>query len=350
MRNEATILPIDLAERIAADAVPFFGLPEAPRIATIEARAHPYSRVLRLALAGPTGRQHLYVKLPVRTPGRDEIVAARLEAEFRILNALGDGFARRPRLGVVRAFAFYPEHLAIVTVEAPGATLRHVLGRAARWLRVPGQRRALLEQARLCGAWLRTFQALTDQRGTSFDRQEMVEYCATRTTRLAQLSRAWSEGGLSTKLLARLDEVITAVPTEENRSSGRHNDFAMHNIIAGANGITVLDFGMFDHGSAAFDPCNFWLSLEVLKSDPTYSHAFLADLQHAFLDAYGGIDPAHPLFAAVRCRYSLNRLLTVLDDAAPRPLGWFGHRMADACQSWLHNFAESGVASSGHGN
>jgi aminoglycoside phosphotransferase (APT) family kinase protein len=345
--DDTTILPANLAAQIAADAGRFFGLTQPVDIVRIEARVHPYSRVVRVELAWRTGSQHLYVKLPVPPPGGDTVVAARLQAEFRILNALGEGFAAHPRLGVVRALGFYPEHLAIVTLEAPGPTLKHVLGRAARRLRVSRQRCALVEHVQLCGTWLRTFQTLTARGTASFDRDEMLGYCTIRANRLAELSDTWGKGGLSTRLLTRLDQVIGSIRMDENRVSGRHNDFAMHNIIAGTNGITVLDLSMFDYGSTAFDACNFWLALELLKSDPTYARTFLADLQNAFLESYGEIDPAHALFAAVRCRYSLNRLLTVLDDAARRPLGWFGQRIAQTCQAWLCDFAESRTLAGG---
>jgi hypothetical protein len=349
VKHEATALPADLAAQIAADAGPFFALMQPVRIGTITAQIHPYSRVLRVELAWRTGSQHVYVKLPVRVPGSNSLVRDRLEAEFRILNILGEAFLKHPRLGVVRAFAFYPEHDAIVTLEAPGATLRHILARAGRRLYAPRQRSALMEYVRLCGAWLRAFQTLTAQGTASFDGDEMLGYCELRTRRLAQLSGTWRDEGLSTKLLTRLDQVIGSIPADENRISGRHNDFALHNIIAGAQSIAVLDLSMFDYGSTAFDACNFWLALELLKSDPTYARTFLTQLQEAFLNTYGETDPAHPLFAAVRCRYSLNRLLTVLDDATRRPLGWFGHRIAQTCERWLCDFAEFGVLA-GRGN
>jgi aminoglycoside phosphotransferase (APT) family kinase protein len=243
---------------------------------------------------------------------------------------------------VVRPFGYYPGHLAIATVEIPGETLREHLSRYAR--RLPSllrNRRRLSAHARLCGLWLRRFHDVTSRGAASFDADDLADYCRVRLALVDAKTRMPLGERVSARILARIREVASSAPAADNQVAGRHNDFASHNIVVDDRpGISVLDFSMFDHGSTYYDVCNFWLELEMLKSDPTYSPRTLSGLQRDFLDAYGSIAPTHPLFALVRCRYTLNRLLTTLNQSATGTLSAaYRRRIAAACHRWLMDFA-----------
>ena len=336
-RSTSGLTP-ELGALLIADAAGVFHRDEAPVVRRVRRRVHPYSTILHVELAWTSGTRWIYVKIPPAPAERVAIVAARIDMEFRILRELWREFADDAQLGVVQPYGCYREHLAIATVEAPGRTLRRVASRSARRYSLPAQRRALLLHVRLCGTWLRRFQAVTKCAAAPFDTDEMLDYCSTRLTRLASVDPARFGPLLATRVLARLEALTGAVSAGQNPVAGRHNDFAMHNIIAAAGGIRVLDFSMFDHGSTAFDASNFWLGLEILKADPTYSPGLLCRLQDEFLGAYGGFDPDGPLSVAARCRYSLNRLLTLLDEPT-WSLGSFSGRIAGACYDWLLGFA-----------
>lgn len=330
----------DLARRLMHGAGAFFDLDEDPRIGRVESRVHPYSRIFRIELAWQDLSRWIYLKMPPGNPANQDVLAQRLATEFRVLDELWRRFGDGGPLGVVRPFGLYPHHLAIATVEATGTNLRHLLGRRARRLTRSSGRAALARHVEQCGAWLREFQAITAQPTGRFDDREMQEYCKVRLALLAARHPALFGDELPRDILARLREIGEAPAARDTRTSGRHNDFTAHNIVALGSGIRVLDFSMFDHGTVALDACNFWIDLETLKADPTYSARFLTELQQRFLGAYGIVTTTDPLFAAARCRYSLNRLLTILDAQSHWALAWIDRRrVASGCYDWLTEFA-----------
>lgn len=330
-------LPAGLAERLIADAPAVLGFHGSAEIRQVSGQTNPYSDVFRAELACGRDRALVFIKLPRRGQGNEAILDARLAAEHRILGQLFARFGDAGPTGVVRPFAYYPELLAIVTVAAEGDTLRRHVSRHAR--RVPFSRSGrLTESVELCGAWLREFHDATRQGAARFDVAELLEYCEVRLIMLT--GRTAFGGHLSDRLLQRIRTNAAAVAAKDNIVAGRHNDFAGHNIIVGDKGIRVLDFSMFDYGSTCFDVCNFWNELEMLRLDPTYSPRLIGALQEAFLKSYGAMSPAHPLFALVRCRYVLNRLLTVLDQHGGGPFSILDRRrIAHRCRSWLNAFA-----------
>lgn len=81
----------------------------------------------------------------------------------------------------------------------------------------------------------------------------------------------------------------------------------------------------------------------VLKLDPTHSAELLAQMQQAFLSAYGRIEPGQPAFELARVRYTVNRLLNELERG--RGLQRFSLRRlrsARASTAWLRQFAAPG--------
>jgi hypothetical protein len=329
--------PPTLAPRIVAGAGTFFGLEGDPTLGAVEASSHPYSLVFRVELRWPATSRRLYVKVPPAKPRNVAILAARLSAEYAILGELTRHFAGRRDIGVVEPYARFDEPLAVATVEAQGITLRRLLARSARVLRLPGRRARLERAVRQCGCWLREFQQATARGTAAFDHDALLSYCRLRVEELARPPAPALPGDLAQRILERLAD--RGEVSSDAAICGRHNDFAGHNIIVGEEGVRVLDFSMFDHGPAVFDVANFWLDLELLKPDPTYSPRVIGDLQRAFLESYGLADPRDPAIARALCRYVLNRLLT-LRTARPRPLSLAERRLAAACHAWLVAFAK----------
>lgn len=336
-------LPDGLARRLQADACEVFQLSGEPKIAHAWAVKSPYSTVFRVELDWNSERRHVYVKVPRKSPINELLLPARLAAEFRMLCELSKRFRQQPGLGVVEPFAHYPELMAIVTIEAPGEPLRRQIGKGARRLVASaGAQRQLREYATLCGHWLRRFHECTSTGTSAFDINDLVGYCTLRLATLQRNQDMRFEESLAVALLRKMTGIATETPAEQNPVAARHNDFASHNIIVErSSGIRVLDFTMVDNGSTYFDVCNFWLELETLKSDPTYSPTTLVDLQLHFLDAYGSLTPAHPLFALARCRYILNRLLTALNQRPKSPLSRiYRARVVADFHRWLRDFSQ----------
>jgi hypothetical protein len=339
---EVQSLPEGLAERLAADASRVFSLQGTPRVARSWHERNAYSDVYRVQLSWGSEARFAFVKIPIKRPVNERLLDSRLAAEHAIISELSARFAGDRQLGAVRPFGYYPEQLAIATVEIPGDTLRQRLSRYARRLLLSTRNRERLHTyARLCGLWLRRFHEVTSRGVARFDADDLVDYCRARLALIDGKTPMPLGPQVSTRILARIREVAGSAAATDNPVAGRHNDFASHNIIVDDRpGICVLDFSMFDHGSTYFDVCNFWYELDTLKSDPTYSPTTLSGLQGEFLGAYGSIVPTHPLFMLVRCRYTLNRLLTTLNLApAGRLSALYRQRLAVVCRHWLIDFA-----------
>jgi hypothetical protein len=237
-------------------------------------------------------------------------------------------FAGRHDIGVVQPYGLYADRLAIATVDAQGINLRYILGRRARRWTLPGRRIPLVRLMERCGMWLRDFQAFTRRESGTFDVAELQSYCGVRLALLADLHPARFDSRFNASIVARMAEIGASAAATNTAISGRHNDYTAHNIIAVGDGV-------------ALDPCNFWLDLETLKADPSYSPSLLGELQDRFVGTYGMLSTCDPLFSVMRCRYTLTRLLTVLDS----PPHWTSRaridrrRMAAGCYQWLQRFA-----------
>jgi hypothetical protein len=340
-------LPSGLLERIAHDAELHFRLPATPQPRAAWMIRNPYSNVLCIELAQDRWSRRFFAKvshLPL-TPTSDFPALIQKEYELlRMLRAEPDrsGVARERIADTVEALAFYPDLPAVVTVEAVGRTLRKEYALHARRGGRRGARALLVRRAELCGNWLASFHARTATGPGSFDVEEMLAYCRVRLERL----HARHPGTLTPAEDQAIGRVARQIAQDiapgSLRISARHNDFASHNIIAcREGGIRVLDFMACDQGANAFDVCNFWFDLDLLKHDPTYSPRVLADMQRAFMTAYGAMRPDQPDFRLAQLRYTLNRLLNELGNksrwrlVSPR---W--HLAVTRLRRWLRAFGQ----------
>ena len=342
-------LPIDLLARIQRDTQTHFGLAKPPNATAAWQIVNPYSLVLCIQWSADDWRQRVFVKLPLGLV--DPVDAAKYSQpehstvlrEFNVLRMLAPLRVSNGRglvAGSVVPLANYIDLFALATVDAGGTTLRRNYTRHARRWALSSDREALLARVDLCGLWLRQFHVSTAQGHDGFHIDELQAYCRTR---LEKMHRSYPSALSQTQaehLMTAAARVAARIPSDSLRVSGRHNDFASHNIIARPDGgISVLDFTMYDHGANAFDVCNFWFELEMLKCDPTYSRSLLSDAQSLFLASYGAMTVDSPDFILARLRYAINRLLNALGEAKSRT-GYSLHRHLTirAIRTWLSAF------------
>lgn len=342
-------LPGELARRIQRDVQAHFHLAELPTAGAVWQIVNPYSLVLCILWSAGDWSQRVFVKLPLGPV--DPVAAAKYSQpehstvlrEFNVLSMLAPlrvANARGSVAGTVVPLANYIDLFALVTVDAGGTTLRRTYTRHARRWALPRDREALLARVDLCGCWLRQFHASTAQGHDGFKVDELQAYCLTR---LEKMHRSYPSALSQTQaehLMTAAARVAARIPSDSLRISGRHNDFASHNIIARPDGgISVLDFTMYDHGANAFDVCNFWFELEMLKWDPTYSRSLLSDAQRLFLASYGEMTADSPDFILARLRYAINRLLNALGEAKSQS-GYSLHRHLSvrSIRGWLDAF------------
>ncbi len=335
----ATVEP-SLASRIAVDAASRFGLNQPPALVAAWRIDNPYSTVLCLQFARGGWSRRFFAKL-AKSPQVDKAALfSQLQTEFTILQRLEAFHATTAGHGTVVPLALYADVPSVVTVEAQGMTLRKVYAKQARFFAGSNSRRSLLDLAELAGKWLGTFQAKTIVGQGDFPVEDLLQYCQKRLERLSKHHADTLSHEQVARLNTRTRALARSLAPGSVRITGRHNDFASHNIIAQLDGgIRVLDFQSFDHGPEVFDACNFWFELEFLKFDPTYSAGLLAQMQESFLQAYGRIDPVRVDFQLARLRYAVNRLLNELDaDQGLQRLSLRRRRSVRGTRAWLLAF------------
>ena len=335
----------ELVARIAASAADQSALTRPPSLCGAWRIDNPYSTVWCLRLCADGWSRRYFVKQSRVRRVDSSGLARQFQREHAMLSRLENARLPCDAARAVTPLAFYPDIPALATVAAEGTTLRRAYARdARRWSAAEGGRR-LCRLAELAGAWLAAFQDHTLAGIAAFPADELLHYLRVRLERLK------SRG---TPLMQQaLDALEDGVRRRASRLDGggvtlcaRHNDFASHNlIVVDGPGLRVLDFQACDTGAAAFDPCNFWLELELLKLDPSYSAPLLAKMQHAFLAGYGRIQPDDPAFELARLRYTVNRLLNELGDPRRlRRLSWRWRRTVGSTTSWLQQFGAAGGA------
>jgi hypothetical protein len=267
--------------------------PEAPpedfRIARHFVR--PYSNVYRLQLAerSPAAPpRFIYAKLLSRRAtfqSHPEKYVARLAAEFAIGRRLHAALGNAEEFGIVKPVAYYPEDLAMVTEEAPGAPLSNVITRHARLWPSAAKLDQLATHCRRAGQALAAIQQATRE-VSRYDPAELIEYIDVRMQRLLESGRVPFSAADRRQILRFLEAAIAAVPLEQLGLCGCHSDYAPFNVLAAAEKITVADFTMFKPGSVYNDLTYFYHRLEGYLHKPVYRPQTIARLQEEFLRGY----------------------------------------------------------------
>lgn len=341
---EISIVPAALLAHIRIDLVRRYALDSAPTVTAVWQIVNPYSLVFCVALAHGAWRRRVYAKVP-RNPHPGHPLGPLMHHEFDVLRdlSLNDALnTAAPEAASVEALGYYGDIPALVTMEASGNTLRKDYSLFARRLALTTARQQLLHRVRLCGEWLKWFHTHTANGECSFNSDELIDYCKIRLDRLDQRYPAVMDGLKASHLLDVTKAKALSIPAGALRLSSRHNDFASHNIISTMNnGVCMIDFTMCDYGVNAYDVCNFWLELELLKCDPTYSAPFLEELQAVFLQAYGMQDLHAPDFELARMQYTVTKLLNTAERLT-RFSRWtspHAYRSAKGLQGWLATYS-----------
>lgn len=303
---------------------------------------NPYSDVYVYDVVGAAAPQRLYVKVPHRGGEDDSRALRRLESEFDILQRLQGSCTANSedaRFGTVIPLNLYPQIPALATFEASPGTLREHYQRSLRhrWRRCSiGE---LTQEITHCGLWLRGFQNETAAGSGAFDVQALLDYVEIRLRALVEDTTVDFSQQLADLIRQRLTSIGRRITAASHKICGRHNDFASHNILVQNGRVWVIDFSMYDTGSSAFDPAYFWMDLELLKYDPSYSKSVITLLQDRFLHAYGGIRPEDAAFQLVRCQYLLNRILTLHTSSRwPTPANLYRRAVVKSSLAWLQGF------------
>lgn len=267
----------------------FPGATTRPTIAAIAEKGRRLSAVARVRLLVDGSPRGMYVKTHRKAGASFEHQRAKVLTEFNALGLLHGAFEPGSGLGVARPLAVFPDHLIVVTEEADGDNLHHLIRRGARaW--APRAAMSRLDNAcEAAGRWLRQFQRIT----AAPDRRPVRSDVLLRLMR--DDVRACVEMGLpeteGARMLAFCATHLREADAEGRPATGVHPDFQPDNVLVAAAGITVVDFASFQYGHAASDVARFLASLEFFSRTPLYPKDGLHRLMRAFLRGYG---PRHP--------------------------------------------------------
>lgn len=329
-------------ERLAREAAAGLGWSGTVHVDKCEIQTHELSTTVRLRLVAGHSARTVWVKLPRIKQDNVELVVDRIHTEFSILEALSDHFRDRPDLGVVTPLAIVDEPLALITEEVPGETFQKVLVRGARLPASLWRQSRLLTLSRRCGEWLRRFHDTTRIAKGEAKWDETLSYCQRRLDLLVAEPQTGIDAKTGESIRASLVRCIDEARALPGTVCGRHNDFAGHNmIVTEGDGISVLDFSMFDQDSPAFDYFSFIHKMDVLRHDPFISASICDQLVRAFESGYGSAPKdVRAARDIVYCRLNIAKLLTLACEPQSNPVTrHLGRRLQIAYRKWLREFA-----------
>jgi len=216
--------------------------------------------------------------------------------------------AMSPRAGVVQPIACYADLGAVITARAGGSSAGSLVRSAVRRT---ADATILARAAVACaeaGTWLGRFQTAgrSEMRGMRSphlgDASAWLEYLDERLRILCD-ARPGIEAPLRTRLLAHAAATLQAIPAATLEAvTWSHGDFGPHNVLVGADTITVLDLELAPQ-HPLFDAAYFTEAL-ALHVGPWVDPSRVLRLQRAFL-AGAGASAAEPLFRLFCLRHLL---------------------------------------------
>lgn len=299
-------------------------------------RAH--STIQTIELSSPTTHARFYLKILHDDPSERARKLAQLETEYRVLKDLCAMFANFSSLGVVQPVACFPDDLALITREFPGAPLSKILSTATRPVAAAATRSLARNLCRLAGSWLSHFQRLPHHHSAAlYDLDEILLYCDHRL-RLISSRDAGRLSSLS-RITRRLEKLAASVEPADRRIVVRHNDFRPDNILATPDRLVVLDFTGFTYGPPLYDVLKFWTRVDLFGLARPWAQSRVHRLKLAFLEGYQDpVDPASPIVRLLLAANLIDLLSDLLESQEQGPYRRSLQKWAQArIQHQLHN-------------
>jgi Ser/Thr protein kinase RdoA (MazF antagonist) len=290
-----------------------------PEVRSVKLLPRRLSDIARAELAFEGATTTLYIKMHKKPGSPPERVRAKARLEFDTLRDLHDKFRAESGYSVVRPIAFFADDVAVVTEAGKGENLYALIKRDAVLWHGRGDAERLASHCRAAGAWLRRFQDLTRRPGLG------PLPAADMRRRLEADLRACVAIGLSPAVADEVDGFIRGTLQALERCTypvvGVHPDFQPDNVLLSADGITVLDFTSFHHGTPHSDVARFLCSLVFFSKSPAYAESRMQGLMRAFLGGYGrSVEELNPALTAYVLCFVLTAAASVGSWRRPWPL------------------------------
>jgi hypothetical protein len=242
---ESTVHPlVESLKRSLSDYYARTFREELRNLTPVKVIPRPFSTVIFLQAESPGGVRKFVAKTVAHHPANVSVTRAKNQSvvEYEILSRLHARYHDVPRCSVPQPILVVPELETYIMGFVEGEVLVNGL-RHARFFASPKRFEELCRHYFDCGTWLRHFQEFTGiRRGGPESFQSVLSRCRERLQRLEEAGAGRVPSGFCAAVEHWLDREVRELEGQTVEVAGRHGDFGPWNVIAGTDGITVIDF------------------------------------------------------------------------------------------------------------
>lgn len=272
-------------------------------------------------------------------------VEERVRREFQVTLECWHAFNGAGRIGCVRPLAYYPEHLAIATEEAPGRPLSELLEHVLLPFASKSDRQLLDHSCHGLAAWLRQFHHAGSSE-TVADPTALTEYIDTRLRRLVANPMSGFTAADRLRVLLVTAWLVGRLQTRELVEVPIHGELNPAHIIVDPERLTVLECTSGRRGLVLHDLANVYMHVGLFGSDHRYSAALIREVQkkllHAFDDA---LDLQRPALRVALLVNVVNHYALLAARHTPSVAKLSDWRMMRRHRSWLRRLEGAAHAS-----
>lgn len=221
-------------------------------------------------------------------------------------------FQTSDRFGVVKPLFVLENQYILVTEEAEGTDLYHLIIDTSRYF--PSKKEVLQLSQHLynTGAWLRYFHSINPVENEKYSIDNLIEYMDTRLKILTAEKRRSFPPRYRERILSTVEKEKSFLREEELGLTLSHSDFNPGNIIVDNDRITVLDFGKTKKDSYLLDVSRFYHQLFLLTFKPQFRPGVIRKLQQSLLQGFGQPNANQLLiFKFLLIRHTLTHLVGI---------------------------------------
>lgn len=273
-------------------------------------------------------------------------VEERVRREFQVTLECWHAFNGAGSIGCVRPLAYFPEHLAIATEEAPGQPLSELLERVLLPFAPKADRQLLDHSCHGLAAWLRQFHQVGGGE-TSADPAALTEYIDTRLRRLVANPMSGFTAADRLRVLLVTAWLVGRLHAHELVEVPIHGELRPANIIVDPARLTVLECTSGRRGLVLHDLASVYMHVGLFASDHRYSSALIRDVQKKLLHAFDEtLDLQRPVMRVALLVNIVNHYALLAARHTPSIATLADWRLMRRHRSWLRRL-ESGAHASG---
>jgi len=286
----------------------------------------PFSAVGFLRARTSNGIRKVVMKTTVHHPVNRAITERENQAvvEYNILKLMHPKFETVAGCSVPRPLLVLPEIETYVMEFVEGQLLMDEF-KFTRILSAKNRFLILREHINYCGRWLKHFQEFTGNHTADVGvLNGVIERAEHRLKLIEGSGDPRCPKNLRNKVIKFLNEQLERLRGKDILVSGRHGDFTPLNVIAGSEGITVIDFLGYQVEPVPVDIFKMLVFLKDEMMALSSSRSRVNELKRAFLDGYGAFP--HVLEPVLLICEAMQRIVSIW-GAVSNPNLHFHHRI-----------------------